>query len=370
MASQWKTGPVRYAVVGLGYISQSAVLPAFAHARRNSVLAALVSDDPKKLAKLGQRYQVATRIDYSAYDELLDSGAIDAVYIALPNTLHRDYTERAAKRGVHVLCEKPLAATSDDCRAMIEACAAAKVRLMTAYRLHFEPANLAAIEAVRSKIGEPRFFTSTFANPVKAPNIRLSAELGGGTLYDIGIYCINAARHLFEAEPYEVFAATVHGNDPRFDEVEESAACVLRFPGDRLASFTCSFGSDEEVVFQVVGTKGRVELDQAYEIAIEKTLTIAKGGKKRPRTFKKNDQFAAELLHFSDCVLTDRTPISPGEEGLKDMLVIEALYESARTGHPVALEESEAPPAFSRKQEIRRPPIRKTPMIHARPPSA
>jgi glucose-fructose oxidoreductase len=371
MSRRSAPGQVRYAVVGLGYISQAAVLPAFAHAKGNSTLSALVSDDPRKLQVLGKRYGVRNLASYDEYDALLQSGEVDAVYIALPNTMHRDYTVQAARRGVHVLCEKPLAASDADCRAMVEACRRADVRLMTAYRLHFEPANLAAIEAVNGgKIGEPRLFTSTFCNPVTGDNIRLDRELGGGTLFDIGIYCINAARHLFRAEPEEVFAALAQGSDKRFREVEESACVVMRFPGERIASFTCSFGADEESVFQVVGTKGKVELDMAYEISAGKTLTLAKGSKRRPRKFAKSDQFAPELVHFSDCVLSGRDPIPDGEEGLRDVAIINALYKSARIGRPVRMDAPKPGRAFTRSQEIRRPPIRKVPMVRAAPPSA
>lgn len=369
MSAARTSGPVRYAVVGLGYISQAAVLPAFKHAR-GSTLAALVSDDDKKLQVLGRRYGVKKLASYDDYDALLESGEIDAVYIALPNTMHRDYTVRAARAGIHVLCEKPLAVSELDCRTMIEACRRADVRLMTAYRLHFEPANLAAIDIVRKGgIGEPRLFTSTFCNPVDAPNIRLDRDLGGGTLWDIGIYCINAARHLFQAEPVEVFATLAEGSGKRFAEVEESASVVMRFPGDRLASFTCSFGADEEVVFQVIGTQGKVQLDMAYEIAVEKTLTLAKGAKKRPRKFAKAGQFAAELVHFSECVRSGREPIPSGEEGLRDVAIITALYKSARIGRPVKIDAAKAPPAYRTSQQIRRPPPRKVKMVHAAPPS-
>jgi glucose-fructose oxidoreductase len=320
---------VRYAVVGLGGISRTAVLPAFANSTRNSTLAALVSGDPKKLARFGKQYGVALRSSYDGYDRLLESGAVDAVYIALPNTLHRDFTERAAARGIHVLCEKPLARSAADCRAMIEACRRGGVKLMTAYRLHYEPATLAAIKATRS-LGEPRFIESTFAFTVKTPNIRLD-ERGGGPLFDIGIYCINAARHFFKAEPIEVVAATVQGSQARFKDVEQSASCVLRFSGDRQAVFTCSFDSAPQMTLRVTGTKGRLELDPPYAINAAKTLVTTKAGRKSSQRFPKTDQFAAELMHFSDCILRNRTPVSSGEEGLKDLLVIEALFWSART---------------------------------------
>src|SRR5438270_383574 len=206
---------VRYAVVGLGYIAQNAVLPAFAHAR-NSELTALVSDSPAKLKKLSKKYSVPHTYSYEEYSECLESGEVDAVYIALPNHMHRDYTEAAANAGVHVLCEKPMAVTEEDCQAMIAAAEKNKIKLMIAYRLHFEEANLKAVELVQSgKLGEPRIFDSIFTMQVKPGNVRLRREKGGGTLYDIGIYCINAARYLFRAEAEEVFGTAENSCDPR-----------------------------------------------------------------------------------------------------------------------------------------------------------
>jgi glucose-fructose oxidoreductase len=165
---------IRYAVVGLGYISQSAVLPAFRNARRNSRLAALVSDDARKLKLLGKRYGVEILHGYDTYDDLLGSGEIDAVYIALPNSMHREYVIRAANAGVHVLCEKPLAHTPEDCEEMIEACTRHRVQLMTAYRRHFERANLEMADIAHSgKLGELRYFSSNFSQQIAAGNVRL-----------------------------------------------------------------------------------------------------------------------------------------------------------------------------------------------------
>ena len=197
---------MRYAVVGLGYIAQVAVLPAFRHAGVNSELAALVSGDPQKLRKLGRKYRVAALYDYERFEECLQSGKIDAVYIALPNHLHRTYAVAAARRGIHVLCEKPMAVTATECEAMIEAARSNGVALMIAYRLHFEKANLEAVSLTRSgKLGDLRIFQSLFTMQVRdEDNIRLKRAAGGGPLYDIGIYCINAARSLFRAEPLEV----------------------------------------------------------------------------------------------------------------------------------------------------------------------
>jgi predicted dehydrogenase len=363
---------IRYAVVGLGYIAQAAVLPAFAHARRNSVLAGLVSDDPKKLKQLGRKYALRNLWSYEQYDECLRSGEIDAVYVALPNAMHREYTERAAAAGVHVLCEKPMATTVGDCEAMIDACTRGHVKLMIAYRLHFERANLGAVELARSgKLGDPRLFDSVFTMQVEDDdNIRLRRDAGGGTLWDIGVYCINAARYLFRAEPEEVVAFATKSDDPRFREVEESVAATLRFPDGRLATFTCSFGASDVSTYRLVGTKGDLRVEPAYEFTEELCHVLTTGGKPREKTFPKRDQFAPELLHFSECVQSDAEPEPSGEEGLADVRIIEALYRSAdQGGRPVRLEPFRRSVRPTMAQEERRRPVRKPELVHARPPS-
>ncbi|MFL5403897.1 MAG: Gfo/Idh/MocA family protein [Gemmatimonadales bacterium] len=362
---------VRYAVVGLGHIAQVAVLPAFAHAE-NSELAALVSDDPGKLAKLGRRYKVSQRFGYDQYDECLRGGGIDAVYIALPNHLHREYSERAARAGVHVLCEKPMAVTEEDCRSMIRVAAENRVKLMVAYRLHFEEANLKAIDLVQSgKLGDARLFDSVFTMQVKEGDIRLGPrDLGGGTLYDIGIYCINAVRNLFGAEPMEVTAFISNNGDPRFHECEEMTSAILRFPGrERLASFTCSFGAADVSSYRVVGTEGDLVMDPAYEYADELVQRVTLKGRSRERKFPKRDQFAPELISFSDCIITGEDPEPSGWEGLADVRVIRALYRSADTGQPVALEPFEKEQRPSLDQAISRPGIRKPQLVNTSAPS-
>jgi glucose-fructose oxidoreductase len=362
---------VRYAVVGLGYIAQIAVLPAFRNARRNSELAALVTDDPKKARRLSREYDVPITTDYDGYDRLLASGAIDAVYVALPNSMHRDFAVRAARAGVHVLCEKPLAVTSEDCLAMIRAAERDDVRLMTAYRLHFEHANLRAVELVEDgRIGEPRFFSASFGmNVADRHNIRLQEDLGGGTLYDLGIYCLNAARSIFKAEPEEVFGFSACGRDRRFREVDEMTGALLRFPDDRLATLTSSFGSADVSSYEVVGTEGSLRVDPAYEYAEALEHRLKVGDVTEHRRFARRDQFGPELVYFSNCVLAHEDPEPSGWEGLADVRVIEALYRSARTGRRVSL------PPFSKRrrpepdQEIRRPPVERPDLVHARPPS-
>jgi len=355
---------LRYAVVGLGHIAQVAVLPAFGNARRNSKLVALVSGDSVKRKALSEKYGVENAYSYEQYDECLKT--VEAVYIALPNSLHCEYAVRAAKAGVHVLVEKPMAVTEEECERMIAAAREARVKLMVAYRLHFERANLEAGEIARSgRIGEPRVFNSTFCTPVVPGNIRVKKDLGGGVLYDIGIYCINAARALFREEPVEVQAIA----SGRLDEVEESVSAMLRFSNERLASFTASFGAAKVSEYRLGGTKGDLALEPAYDYARPLKHRVTLDGEMRERRFAKRDQFAPELLYFSDCVVQNGTPEPGGDEGLADVRVIRALYRSAETGRPVALEPFAKRSRPSLEQEIRRPPIEKPDVIHAAAPS-
>ncbi|MEX2170222.1 MAG: Gfo/Idh/MocA family oxidoreductase [Pirellulales bacterium] len=368
-ATQTAEKKIRYAVVGLGHIAQVAVLPAFKNAAANSELTALVSDDPTKLKELGKKYRVKQLYSYDEYDQCLKSDTVDAVFIALPNHLHREYTVRAAEAGRHVLCEKPLAMTEEECRLMMEACRANSVQLMTAYRLHFDEATLKAIEIVQSgQLGDLNHFDSFHCMDVKPGNIRLQDETGGGTLHDIGIYCINAARSLFRDEPIEMFAMSLNGNDPKFAEVEEAVSAILRFPRNRTAVFTCSFGSAKVSSYRVVGTEGdlRVEPGYSYTERLTHHLTIDRKTKKR--SFAKRDQFAAQLLYFSDCVRNDREPEPSGLEGAADVRIIEALYRSVAEGKPVSLVPVLKPERPSPEQEIYRPPVNEPELVHAESP--
>lgn len=356
---------VRYAVLGLGHIAQAAVLPAFKHARRNSVLAALVSSEEKKLKQLGRRYSVKRLCGYGDVDELFSSGEIDAVYIALPNDMHREYTVRAARAGLHVLCEKPMAVTSNECEEMIAATRDAKVKLMIAYRLHFERANLEAAKLARTgKLGELRFFNSEFSMQVSDDNIRLNpSDKGGGPLYDIGIYCINAARYCLSEDPVEVSATATRSNDRRFREVDETVAATMRFKDERLATFVCSFGAADRSVYSITGTKGSLTMDPAYEYAVGLSYTLRVGEGQQKKKFAKSDQFAPELLYFSDCVLEDRDPEPSGEEGLADVRIIEGMLKSIPRGEPVRLEMRQRKQRPSMEQEIRSPPVPREPKL-------
>jgi predicted dehydrogenase len=347
-------GRVEYAVVGLGHIAQVAMLPAFAHATRNSRLTALVSDDAAKLKRLARTYQVGGTFSYDDFDACLEQ--VDAVYIALPNSMHAEYTIRAAQAGVHVLCEKPMAVTVDECERMIDACRENRVKLMIAYRLHFEEINLRAVDLVRrGRIGEPKFFNSSFALTVRPNDIRTKKELGGGSLYDIGVYCINAARYLFRAEPKEVMAISVNAGKKALEEIDESTGALLRFEGERVAAFVTSFNSTDVGSYRIVGTKGQLHVDPAYEYAEGLAYELTVNGKMTRKRIGKRDQFAPEVLYFSDCILKNREPEPSGEEGMQDVRIVEALYESAETGKAVGLPPFERTQRPTGRQRIIRP---------------
>jgi glucose-fructose oxidoreductase len=350
--------------VGLGHIAQAAVLPAFEHARRNSVLTALVSGSPKKLRTLGKRHGVERLCSYEEADGLLAGGEVDAIYVALPNDQHKEWTIRAARAGLHVLCEKPMAVTARDCEQMVRATADADVKLMIAYRLHFERANLQAAQLARSgKLGALRFFSSDFSMQVSPDNVRLKRAKGGGPLYDIGIYCINAARYTLSEEPTQVWATATRSRDPRFREIDETVTATMRFKDERVASFTCSFGAADRSTYTIVGTRGSITLDPAYEYAEGLSYQLNVGNRRRSKVFGKHDQFAAELLYFSDCIIHDRQPEPSGAEGTLDVRVIEAMRKSIETGRSVKLQAREKKRRPILRQAASRPAVPREPPL-------
>jgi predicted dehydrogenase len=366
------SGPVRFAVVGLGYFAQSSILPAFKNARRSCRLSALFSDDDTKLRSLKRRYDVEHALPYDRYDEFLASGAVDAVYIAVPNDLHADYAIRAAHAGVHVLCEKPIAGTSMDAERMITACADGGVKLMIAYRLHFEEANLSAIEVVnRGAIGEPRYLSALFSQQIVPGNTRTQSVHHGGPLRDLGVYCINAARYVFRDEPTEVTAfAAQKGDDQRFAEIHEQVGAVLRFPGERLAQITCSFGAAEQSSYTVVGTRGSLRVSPAYGASTDLAWELTVDGKTKKKIFKKRDQVAPELVEFGTCILEDRAPAASGREGLADLRVIEAIEASIKSAGRVEVSRLQPERRPSLRQERRAPAQEVPTLVNVQAPTA
>jgi predicted dehydrogenase len=360
---------LRYALVGAGNIAQVAVLPSFAHAVENSELVAIVSGDADKRRVLAERYGVELTGSYDELEQVLERAQADAVYIATPNHLHREHTERAAKVGVHVLCEKPMAPTVEDCAAMQEACRAANVRLMIAYRLHFEEASLRAIEIVQGgQIGKAKLFTGLLTQQVRARDIRTQASLAGGALFDLGVYPINAARHLFRAEPIRVFCTTTRG-DERFEGTDASAAATLIFDDDRIAQFSVSLEASGISSYRVIGDSGDLIVDPgfAYAEGLRHLLTIR--GRTDERRFPKRDQFAAQIVAFSRAVL-EKTDIEPSaEEGIADVRIVRALLQSAELGESVELPPFQRSLQPSLRQEINLPPVSKPETFKAPSPS-
>lgn len=358
LLNQKQKNKIRYAVVGLGHIAQSAVLPAFRNARKNSRLVALVSGDQNKLQSLGDRYHIEKRYLYSQFEDCLKSGEIDAIYIATPNFYHRNIMELAARYGIHVLCEGPMAVTTEDCLSMMTEAEKNNIQLMIAYRLHLEAANLQAIRLAHSKkIGDLKIFNSVFTMQVKDHhNIRLEeTDKGGGPLYDIGIYCINAARYLFKDAPNEVFAMSATSKDSRFKKTDESISCVLKFPGDRLATFSVSFGAFVTSEFDLIGTKGRIRLENAYSYTKSMNLKIYEQNKIITKKYPKLDQFSQELIYFSDCIIKKKKPAPSGEEGIADIKIVEALLLSLDLRSPIGLDEINKKTRPSGRQKMTKP---------------
>ncbi len=329
-----------WAIVGLGSLAINQILPAFAKCEKSRV-AALVSGSPEKARKLAERYGVNQKsiYNYQNYETIRDNPDVDVIYIVLPNSMHAEYTVRGAQAGKHILCEKPMANTPKDCEQMIEACRKANRRLMIAYRLRYEPYNQTMIKMVREKeLGTLKIVTAEAGFAIGDPNQwRLKRELaGGGSLMDIGIYALNAARYITGEEPVEVNAMEyTTPNDPRFKEVEENINFQLRFPSGVLANCVSSYGAGTNR-WRATTDKGYIELDPALSYTGLK-MHVRQGNRISDIDLPQRDHFAAEMEHFSDCAANNTEPITPGEEGLKDLKVMMAIYEAAKNGKPVKL---------------------------------
>jgi predicted dehydrogenase len=328
-----------YAIVGLGKLALEEVMPAFAKCHLSRP-AALVSGHPDKAKHVAQAYGMDPKriYDYDNFDKIVDDEAVQVVYIILPNSMHCEFTLRALKAGKHVLCEKPMSVTSEEAERMIAAAKDAKRQLSVAYRLHYEPFNLKVMEMCANKpFGAIRTIASSNCQDVKAPNIRLSKKLGGGPVGDVGVYSINAARYITNEQPAEVTAyAQQPKDDPRFREVPASVAFTLKFPSGILAHCDCSFNASESRYYKIHCAKGTIEMDPSFSYRGLRLFTNEKGKRDEIR-LDGVDHFAAEMDHFSGCVLDGKEPLTPGQEGLKDLKVMMAIYEAARSGKTVKL---------------------------------
>ena len=338
---------IGYAIVGLGNLSLGEILPAFG-ASKYSKPVALVSGSPDKAKKIAAQYGIADKniYSYETYDQIKDNPEIDSVYIVLPNSMHEEYVVRAAKAGKHVLCEKPMATSAKSAQIMIDACKKAGKKLMIAYRIQYEPHNRLAMQWARDKhFGKVKFIELLNSQNIGDPaQWRLHKALsGGGSLPDIGLYCLNTSRFILGEEPHTVMASTyATPGDVRFKEVEETVMWQMHFPGGALVNASCSYGVHQSRRYRCYADNGGwFGLDPAFDyVRLQMEASQAQGKletKQSPDMGEKN-QFALEMDHFSECVMENKQPFTPGEEGLQDQKIMEAIYESAKTGKPVKLE--------------------------------
>jgi predicted dehydrogenase len=342
------TTKIRYAIVGLGDIAQEDMMPGVEHTG-NSRITALVTSDQEKARELSEKYNIDATYDYEEFDQALASKGFDAIYLATPNWRHAEFIVPALKAGIHVLVEKPLEVSTERCDEILAAAKTSSTKLMVAYRLHFEPGTLDTISKIRSgDLGFVHIFTSTFTQVVDPSNHRVhSGELAGPVL-DMGPYCVNAARYLFEDEPTEVVSAVgTRHPDSQFDQnFDDTVAVTLRFPRERLAQFTLSYYGNTANSLFAVGTKGWVHLDPAYSFGKSIRQVVAIGDKQSDQSFKHTDQFGGELKYFSNCILNHSDPEPDGEEGYADIRVLEGILQALQSKSPVTLK------PFTRRRRI------------------
>ena len=348
-----------FAIVGLGELALAEVLPAFGRCKFARPTA-LVSGDRAKAERVAAQYGIGTDhlYSYETFDRIADDPSVDVVYIILPNSMHHEFTLRSAKAGKHVLCEKPMANTVAECTEMIAACEAAKRTLMIAYRCQYEPFNREMTRLARSgEFGPLRLIEAQNGqNQGPADQWRHKTALaGGGSLPDVGIYCLNAARYITGEEPTEITAQILtDSTDPRFREVEDRVAFQLRFPSGVLASCQTWYSAHESRRCRVLAERGWIDMDPAFAYHGLTLRTSRATGMAEMTTQVKlpeKDQFALEMDHMAQRVAQGKRPRTPGEEGLQDMRLIEAIYRAARDGRPVSL------PAVAERDAFRGPAL-------------
>jgi predicted dehydrogenase len=326
---------VGYAVVGLGSISQVAVLPAFAHSE-GSDLVAVVSGDKAKAEKLALRFAARQVYSYREYAKCLKNPEVDAVYIATPPGEHEKYAVAAAKAGKHVLCEKPLAATFQQGRKMVDACRRSKVQFMTAYRKYFEPSTVTLKKMIaKGDLGRIDVIHTLFAEfrPYgdNSPAWLFSRELcGGGPLMDLGVYCVNTCRWLVDEDPIAAEATSWARDRRRYKEVEEGITFRLDFPSGLILQGTAAYSSAFSSFVHVHGEKGWAALSPAFAFEEERRLSGKIGGQWFENTFAPIDEFALELDAFTKCIRERRKPEPDGAQGLRDLIIIDAIYKAAK----------------------------------------
>ena len=331
--------PLGFAAVGLGRICDI-----FMRACVNSPsakLTGLVTGHPDtKGAHYASTYGVpkSSIYTYETFDRIRDNKDIDFVYIGLPNSMHCEYTVRAAEAGKHVLCEKPMAISSAECRKMIDACRKANVKLMIAYRIQYDPMFAKIREMIKAgDLGQLETFQGGFSGQEGPGEWRLNRKLaGGGSLMDLGIYPLNTIRYLTGEEPAD-FTATVSTRDKsgRFAEMEQSIEWTMKFPSGIIASCGCSYGARGPSYLSINAEKGYLVVDPAFNYgSVHYRGPVGREMVDEQNNATQVSQFTLEAEHFVDCIRNNKEPKSAGEEGLKDLIAMEAIYKAA--GTPIA----------------------------------
>jgi predicted dehydrogenase len=324
---------IGYAVIGLGRIAGH-FMPGVL-STTNSQITALVSGHRDKAVRIAAEYGVpqSSIYNYDNFDEIARNPAVGAVYVALPNSMHAEYAIRAAKAGKHVLCEKPMSTTVADAEAMIAACKAAKVKLMIAYRCHYEPTNLKAIRLIRDgALGQVQAIESANGFNIAPREWRLNKKLaGGGPLFDVGIYSLNACRYLTGEEPSQISAyASVIDRDGRFNQVEENVSWTMKFPSGIVASCNTTYGANMTGFYRVHGSKGWLDANPAfYYDGLRLRAEFPGTQLDELNQARDPSHFVLQAEHFSHCIQNGLEPKTPGEEGLRDMRYITEIYRSA-----------------------------------------
>jgi xylose dehydrogenase (NAD/NADP) len=330
---------VNWGILSTANIAKKAVIPALQSIENAKVYA--IASSNERVNEVAEEFEIPHI--YTSYDELLDDPFIQAVYIPLPNTLHKEWVIKAAKKGKHVLCEKPAALTSGDAQEMVEACEQHNVLFMEAFMYQFQPQHPRVKEVISSgEIGEVRHIQSTFTFKLdfekNQHNIRLNPELGGGSMWDVGCYCVHSARFLLGQEPTEAFVTgDIH---PTFN-VDTKAAGILSFPKGVTVSFDCSFEQPMIEQYVVAGTKGTITVPYAFRSdrrleSIGEIIIKTEDGKQRTETYSGN-QYELQVEHFSACILENQKTMYTGQQTVNNIKVIEACYQSLYNGVPVKL---------------------------------
>lgn len=322
-----------FGLLGTAGIARKAFLPAIESSDHE--ISAIASRNGDRARALAEEYSIQQY--YEGYDELVDNSDVDALYVPLPNGVHAEWTKRAADAGLDVLCEKPLAADTSEARAVVEHCAERDVLLMEAFMYRYHPRTERAISLARDELEDVRSVTVAFKFPLfdRPDDIRLSPELAGGSLMDVGCYSVSVARQ-FLGEPDRVYA---HTDDSRDAGVDTELAGILEYADGSSARVASGFDTELTQYYRVEAANGWIEVGNAFDIAADESVELEYriDGRHAVETFDPIDQYRLEIDHFADCVESGRRPRTDGDEAIANMRVIDALYESAAGETPVEI---------------------------------